>query len=177
MGDFPPDYCFPGPQQFADDMVALMSATLPGVYNTFNYGNTVPVPADRNKPWLRLNADGTPDRWYTWGLGKWISPHPLQPLTHYRSIYIGTEAELELFDGGEAGVPTETTGPFWCRDEYFGSDDGTWCPRVPIGLGMLTSGLAITTGARYGGAEKHTLTLAELPAAINPLLVGRQAYC
>lgn len=71
-------------------------------------------------------------------------------------MYWGSEASIETYDGGEAGVVTETTGPMWQKVSAL---DG----RIPMGPGTLqpsTRTLAVTGTV---GVDEVTLTRAELP--------------
>lgn len=134
-------------------LVALLGAEIPGLA-FFNYGNTTPSPDNQDKPWRRLNTNGTPDRWYDYVGGVWLARHPAAPGTII--MYDGAEATIDTFDGGEAGTVSETTGPMWERVTALNA-------RFPIGVGTLPSGTSVAV-TNTGGAEKHTLIEAEIPA-------------
>lgn len=137
--------------------VQHIDAQLPGNYNTFNYGNTPPAVADRDKPWLRTDASGTPDRWYVYYNGLWIWPHPIPPNSGFVQMYDGDATALETEDGGSAGAVTDYTGPFW---EIIADFNG----RSPMGVGNVGgvgTGTAIALDANIG-EEKHVQTEDEL---------------
>lgn len=150
----PSDFC---PTSFAQAWpfgVSLLQAELSGNNFSFNYGPTTPGPDDRDKPWFRTNADGTPDRWYVYVSGAWIAKNPTPVGATW--IFTGIEADITTFDGGEAGAVTATTGPMWERDTAFDA-------RFPVGVGTLPSTATIAvTGT--GGEEKHKLIEEEIPA-------------
>lgn len=144
--------------QLGLDIISATSASLSGTLNTFNFGNNTPAAVDQDKPWLRLNSDGTIDRWYVFSSGLWLSPHyqcPGQVI-----LYEGTLASIDTFDGGEVAPVTATTGPFW---ERVTSMDA----RSPIGPGTLPSGTVINVGDALG-EETHLLTVAELASHTHP---------
>lgn len=136
------------------ELVALLTANLNGALNVFNYGSSTPAPADQGKPWLRLNADGTPDRTYSYSGGNWISLHALPAGSVM--MYQGTEASIDTFDGGEVAAVTATTGPMW---EKVDEMDG----RFPIGPGTLPDGSTVVAVNDQGGEQTHTLIMKEMP--------------
>lgn len=171
FGNLPANYCFTTPTQFWIDLQALISATVANL-SGINYGNAVPAPADQNKPWMRLNGDGTPDGFYVFN-GVWERQHPFPPSSNARIIWMGTESDLWAYDGGDgtdpsSTPPTDTTGAMWVRDTAFGSDDGVNAFRVPIGIGKYPTGydggspLQIGVGDLHG-EQRHTLITSEIP--------------
>lgn len=163
----PPGYCYTSPERFAADIAAAMSGFAPGEYTLPNFGPDEPDPEDRNKPWYRLNGDGTPDRWYKYANGVWSSPRPkIEMEPDYRMIWVGLESDLWSLHGG-GGVdpsvvaPTATTGSFWERDTAFDF-------RFPLGIGTspsVTQPSGEVTGSttvgvgQTGGAEDTEIVL------------------
>lgn len=138
------------------ELVALLRVS--GIQASFyNYGNTTPAPAMRIWSWRRLNSDGTPDRWYDFAGGQWLSPHALPPGAVM--MYGGNLASIDTFDGGEAGAVSATTGPFWERLTDMDA-------KFPIGPGTLPSTTVLAVGDA-GGEEKHSLTEAEMPPHLH----------
>lgn len=135
-------------------LIALLAATFPEDASIFNTCNTEPSPARRAYPWFRCNADGTPDKWYRYSMGAWISLHPSPP--GLVAMYEGTEGSIDTFDGGEAGAVTATSGPMWEKVSQANA-------RFPIGPGTLPSTTIINVGDT-GGEETHELTSEEMPA-------------
>lgn len=148
----PSGYCPPSLQVAWPFLLSLVTAELAGSNYTFNYGPTTPAPDDQNKPWFRTDSDGNPDRWYVFSNGSWISKHPIPAGAVW--MYEGLEADIETFDGGEAGTVTETTGPMW---EKVTDANG----RFPIGPG--TVGSASIGVGDTGGSHEHTLALNNVP--------------
>lgn len=153
----PDDYCPTSLQEAWPFLTSLLQATLSGSNTTFSFGPDPPDnPNDQDRPWLKTDANGRPERWYVFVDGAWISRHPSAPGTVI--MYEGTEASIETFDGGEPGIVAVQQGPMW---EKVSSMDA----RFPVGPGTLPSGTVITiTGAgAQGGEEKHTIARDELP--------------
>lgn len=170
-GQLQPGFCWTNAQDFVQALVSILNVTFPGTFNSFNFGNAVPAPGDRNKPWFRLNPDGTPDRWYVY-LGGWISPNPRAASSKERIIWMDTEANLWAYDGGDGtnpgtNAPTPTTGAMWQRDTTFG-DEVSNIFRVPIGIGKNPTSydggapLQIAVGGT-GGVERVALAVNQTP--------------
>jgi len=149
----PDGWCFQNWQDSWPFLVTLLSGQVQGNVNTFNLGSTTPSPANQNKPWIRLNADGTPDRIYIYSNGAWISrnPTPVGAIT----LYDGDESGITTFDGGEAGSITAVAGPMW---EKVAELDG----RLPMGPGTTANGTVVAVGDT-GGEDEHTLITDEMP--------------
>lgn len=154
-GSLPEGFCFTNWQTLFNTFSALLNGYLPGQYNVFNYGNTEPAAEDRGKPWFRLNADGSPDKWYVYFGGAWVSPHPVAAGADEIRMYKGLLADLVNYDGGSAGAVSDNTGPMW-------EEDTDMRARFPVGPGTLPSATVIGVGDT-GGEEKHSLTEAEMP--------------
>lgn len=153
VSPLPESFC---PTSFRDGFIEaaqFLRADLSGTLNTFNFGPVTPTPENRDKPWLRTESTGAPDRFYVFYNGYWIAKHMMAPGSVI--IYTGTEASITTFDSGEAGAVTDISGPFW---EKLSALDA----KFPIGKGTLASGTALAVGDT-GGEEKHTLSLLEMP--------------
>lgn len=159
----PSDYCPPSIQTAWPFLVTLLSAQLEGSTNTFNYGKTTPAPEDQGKPWLRLNSDNTPDRWYVFTNGAWLAPHSSAEGTII--LYEGTEASIDTFDGGEAGVIASTTGPMWAKVSGM---EGRF-PVFPGTLGTTVIGVNST-----GGVHEVTLTEPHIPKHTHEIKYNSQ---
>ncbi len=154
-GQLPEGFCFSSWPQVFNSFTELLSGYLPGQYTVWNYGNTEPAASDRSNPWLRLNADGSPDRIYVYFGGNWVSPNPVIPESPEIRIWSGLIADLVTYDGGEAGTVTDSTGPMW---EEVTAMRGLF----PLGAGTLPSGAVVGVGDT-GGEEKHSLIATEMP--------------
>lgn len=143
--------------------MTLIQGTLEGNVQSINFGSTTPAAADRDKPWFRIGADGTPDKFYSYSNGSWLARHPIVP--GIVCLYEGSSASITTLDGGESAVITTTTGPFWEQVTQMAG-------RVPLGPGTLTlSGTVVAVGDT-GGVDRHTLTVSEMPAHTHDLRVG-----
>lgn len=151
--DVPQSFCFQSWPQAWPFLVGLLQGSFAGDLNTINFGNTTPSSEDRDKPWLRTNADGTPDGWYAYANGAWLRRYS-GPDPGFIGMWGGAEAGIDTLDGGEVGAATETTGPFWERVTAF---DG----RFPLGVGTI-SGAAVAVGAA-GGADAIELEMENIP--------------
>jgi len=175
-GMLPQGYCWTTPQQFNEDIFEIAQGILPGNFNTFNYGPNKPAPEDQDKPWIRTDNFGNFDRLYTFN-GLWVSPNSDPPSTQERRIWVGSEASVWSFDGGDgsdptATPPTDTTGAMWQVDHAFDF-------RIPMGAG--TNPIAYTpnpattlTIGQTLGEEKHLTSVNELPAHkhLSPMIVS-----
>lgn len=157
-GSLPEGYCLTTYQKLLNDFFNLSSGYIPGNYNFFNYGNTEPAADDRNKPWLRLNADGSRDDWYVFFTGQWLAPYRVPASSDERRLWVGLEAVLPAYDGGEVAVVSDSTGPFWEVDHDFDA-------RFPVGPGTFdvdpadpASGQSVSVGGE-GGKENSVVTI------------------
>ncbi len=174
----PINFCFQSWSQSWPVLVSLLNANLLGDVNTFNFGSTTPTPENQDKPWFRLNSDGSPDRWYKFHNGLWVSRHSVPPNAGAVILFQGAESAIDTFDGGESAAVTDTAGPMWEKVPELNA-------RSPLGPGTLPSGVAVNQGDA-GGEEKHTLLEAELaahshafgsgdfPKSFNVSLTGRE---
>lgn len=160
----PAGYCWPAtPQQFLIDAFTGAFGTLAASVGTgFNYGSAIPGVDDTNKPWVRLNPDNSDAGTWTFAFGKWtmLYPTPAGP-NDFRSIWVGTLADLYSYDGGD-GVdptvtpPTQVTGSFWEQDPQFAA-------RTIVGVGTLPISLKVLAVGDLGGLEKVSLDISEMP--------------
>ncbi len=155
----PSGTCYQSPAIDWPILVSLLDASIQGTLNTFNYGTSTPAAADRDKPWFRVNADGTPDNWYVYSGGYWLTPHPV--VVGLVTLYEGALVDLPTFDGGENTAVSLITGPFW-------EEVTAMAARSPMHPGTLPSGALITIGVN-SGEETHVQTVAELVAHSHPL--------
>ncbi len=152
-GTLPEGFCPAGWQEAFNEFSALLSGSLPGTYNTFNYGNSVPDVSDRDKPWFRLDNSGYGDRWYVYNNGDWLSPHPTPAASSEVRLWTGSLADLATYDGGDSDPAGAASGPMWNEATEFQA-------RMPLGVGTLPSTTAVAV-LGTGGEETHTITAAE----------------
>lgn len=157
-GSVPDGTCFENVQDLYNLFINLTSAHVDGDYSLFNYGDSEPSVDDRTKPWVRT-ISGNFDRIYVYNNGAWSSPHPVPadtaPNPHERRIWVGTESQLKVYDGGSDAGLSETTGPFWAVDPAFAA-------AFPVGVGSFPSDDNVPVKGT-GGSETVTLKESELP--------------
>lgn len=140
------------------ELVGLLTVTMPDGTKIV-IGNPVPAPEDRIWPWFRTNTDGTPDRWYVYALGAWLSRHP--DFVGKVIMWEGDIANVATLDGGENTAVSVTTGPFWERVVEMNG-------RVPLQPGTLQpSGTAVATPGLDVGVDVVTLVGANLPSIVT----------
>ena len=167
-GQLAAGYCWSGPQQYLNDIIAVITASITGQFTGINFGVDTPSAQDQDKPWFRLNADGTPDRVYTF-MGQWLARHPVPPSSGYNMIWDDSEDALWEFDGGhgnpDAGV-SDVSGPMWIRNTNFDF-------KFPFGMGTNTvkydtSDYTTIAQGATGGEERVLQTLDTLVAHAHP---------
>lgn len=169
----PAGYCFSDPARFALDIVAGLSGFVPGQVSSFIIGSSEPDVNDRNKLWVRLNPDGSPDRQYIFFAGKWVSKNAVEANAQERRWWVGTEAQAWAYDGGSgqdpaSTTPTATTGAMWQRDTDYDA-------KFPFQAGTITEPDNTTKTFNVGdvgGEENHALILTETPPHNHQLWVG-----
>lgn len=99
----------------------------PSFTPAFFIGNTTPTTTNPTV-WLQTTLDptstdplayGTPIRWFFWNGSAWVWPHLTPPGSGERRIWVGTEADLWFYDGGDGTNPataTDTVGAMWEKD-------------------------------------------------------------
>lgn len=143
---FPPGFCWENEQQFANAMFEFAQWQFQSdIGNTFFNMGAGPVAAEnRLFPWLNT-TDG---RWYLWLGGVWRSPYPVPAGPNgVRWDWEDSEANLETFDGGSAGIISTTAGAFWQIDHNY--DGRSAMGAVPT----LNNGVPFTVGTNYGSEE------------------------
>lgn len=151
-GTLPAGVCY-GTEQarlngFAENLFARLDGSA-----IYSFGDTKPAPEFNAYPWLR----STDMRWYRFD-GNWISPNP-ETSAFVRRLFTGTTIDLQTYDGGDAGVPSDRGGPMWEVDADFAA-------RFLVAPGTFAASGAVAVGG-IGGADKVTLTQAELPPILN----------
>lgn len=154
----PPSYCFQGFDRFALDIVNNMTGFVPGEYSVIIDSGTEPDAEDRDKLWHKQLPGGAPTgKLYSYYLGKWVTPHPIEASAKMRMWWTGTESELWAFDGGDgsdpsSSAPTATTGAMWSRDTDYDF-------RFPLAMGTspAPASTSVVPGDT-GGEENHTAT-------------------
>lgn len=150
----PDGLCYTTPSYDLQNIIApYLRAVFSG--NEVNLGSSTPSASNRTKPWIRTNSDGTDDGVWAFYNGYWVQKHP-DFVGKIVFAPIGTAAaDIDALDGGETGVITSITGPFW---EVVTELEA----RSIIGPGTLASGTVIAAGDTIG-EEEHILTKAEMP--------------
>lgn len=163
----PANFCFEGFNSSSWlELVNLMFVRIQAGNGYMTKGTTTPGATERDFPWLRLEADLTPDRIYVYLGGDWISPHPVPPPaiagTGMVQLWEGSEANIEFIDGNTDApgtAVTDRTGAFW--EKVTGMEG-----RVPIGVGSLDLGDLGSINLAVGGTDgrfEHKLAIEEMP--------------
>lgn len=141
LGTFPVGYCWPGAQQYANDLIALLKLTVPNA-TVVGFGPNPPAdPLDPNAinplaVWVRT-VNGYLEGIYTYYNGGWYRPHPVPPSSSSRQLWVGSNdgsvGGLWNYDGGDGSdpvgsPPTAITGSMWQVDHAFDF-------KIPMGPG------------------------------------------
>lgn len=161
IGSLPAGYCWTTPQDFANNLAQILTVGWNINFSLFNYGNSVPGVDDQDKPWIRLNTDGSLDRIYTFFNGSWKSPHPVAASSGVGELWFGTLGDIDTFDGGVTGTVGPTAGPFWAAniamtDLFFVGAGNKYAQGTQGGSDTITPGqvpISITTGGSTGSGE------------------------
>lgn len=162
--NLPADYCFTTPQQLALDISSRLTGTLAGSASLYTVGKDLPSTDNEDRPWLKLNSDGSPNRLYYYWQGQWTSEHPIPPSSAVRQLWTSTTGALSTYDGGDANPISVTSGPMWEVDTDFAA-------LFPIGVGTTANNTVIGVGDT-GGEDEHVLTIEELAAHIHSEAIG-----
>lgn len=150
----PSDFCWVDAATSWPQLVALLSGNIARSGLGVNVGPNFPAAIDTDKPWFRTNGDGTPDKWFIYSGGQWLSKHP--DFVGKVVMYEGTDASIPLLDGGDGNPITPTTGAFWEVVTQLAA-------RSPMGPGTLgVSGDTVNVTDQYG-TDEHQLDVAQLP--------------
>lgn len=142
-------------------MFELGVAVSPSTLGVVGPQDAEPDVDDRDKVWIRTvaNAPAFPLMWVFFN-GAWVAKFPSAASSGIIVLYEGTAGSVDTLDGGTAGPVTTDSGPFW-------EIVTTMAGRVPIGVGnLVTSGTPLNLGDT-GGADEHTITVAEMPAHVH----------
>lgn len=168
---FPPNFCWETPQQYANALFEFGSWQFQSdIGNSFyNWGDTLPTAENRVYLWFKASEG----RWYQFNLessGKWLSPYTAVPPaapglpSGVRWEWEGTEAELNLFDGGDAGAVGLYQGPFWEIDHSYDARSSMGAvPTLPVGgqvfpVGTNLGAEQITQAANQVASHTHAIT-------------------
>ena len=158
-------YCFTTFPRLFLDMAASLSGFLPGTYSTFIAQQGEPDVSDQDKIWIQLDAAGFPTGRYFKYLGGWFTRHPRrqdgEAWQDERIWWVGTEADIKIFDGGNTDAVSTTTGPMWEIDHDFDF-------RFPLGAGTSPKPTTVAVGDT-GGNEEETLSLSKIPPHTHSL--------
>ena len=109
--------CYQSEQQRANGFAQALQVTFPLFSAIFNFGPNSPDVDQQQAPWFRTNSDGTPDKWYVFNNGFWLS-YNFRQQGGESIFYNDPLSSLATFDGGEGSYNVNT--------------DGTITPTIPI---------------------------------------------
>lgn len=147
LASFPAGYCWPGPAQYGQDLIALLTGQVSGGEGII-IQDDIPDAEDRDKLWIRTSS-GKPVGLYIYS-GGWCWPHACPAGGSERRLYVGTLESLKTYDGGVDEALSATTGPMWAEDTNFQF-------RIPMGVG--------TNGTAYNGEAATSITVGETKGA------------
>lgn len=156
---FPAGYC-PTPQELANAIAAGLRVILPGWIGLVVIGNNEPTVDQRGGIWYKTEPNAnTVVGVCTWSpfYGFWLSNHWLHngglPPYNERRIFVGSLSDLEVYDGGEPGTVSDTTGPFWVIDT-------DWADKWPLGVGthiaVVDTDASIFSDAYHGDPDARS---------------------
>ena len=150
-GTYPQGYCPADYQELLTDLPTYLTGNLPGTYNVYNFGNSEPAVEDRDKPWLKTDANLVPERWYTYDgdASAWTWPHPFPQ--GIIVIWMGSIENLDTFDGGDTDPAGTYAGPMWEEVTELRA-------AFPLGAGTLPISGTVVGDGDTGGLEKVELT-------------------
>lgn len=173
---------FPGTPDGLMTLIAQYVSVLGiGGFSGINFGDTVPLAADRDKPWLETTASGSPVAWKSWNGSEWeemvfpvpsggTSSRPSNPVTgqtffdsDLNTLLIWERAAWRTASGSPndlkyveaADIATaEANNPGWFRvADYYG--------RVIVaagaGAGLTSRAFGDTGGSETEVAHNHSL--------------------
>lgn len=117
----------------------------------YNWSDTVPDVDNRIYPWLRKYGRGHWD--WSAANGGWVKEHPVPPSSNVRWDWVGTDVELQTFDGGDINALGDASGPMWEIDTDFAG-------RLAMGPG--TVGTETLDVGENMGAATITFTAEQL---------------
>jgi hypothetical protein len=165
-GTLPDGVCYDSYNEMAQAFASIYSVVIPDSQSSIVVSSTKPTSdKEGNSLWQRLDALGRPEHIYWFAAGAWLSLHPFQPGFIVMSL---TLPDFTTYDGGDANAISPISGPMWqlANTALDGSGTqilgGTLTSQMPLGVGTLASGAAVTSGL-IGGEEKHILTGQEMP--------------
>lgn len=162
----PEDYCFTTWDALIQKVADNIAGELAGSGTLPTFGKDTPDSSSRDRPWIRLNANGSLDRIYVFWNGLWVAPHQTPAAGSERRIWVGTTGALETYDGGASGDVTDVSGPFWEVDTAFEA-------KFPVGVGTFESTATVSVNGT-GGAEQTTLLVGNLAAHAHIIAIEQE---
>jgi hypothetical protein len=141
----PAGFCFNATS--IHNLLTQIQVFFPSVFAVWNFGPDEPTVENRSKPWHKTDSStsiGVGDFDYSPIFGLWLKNHWINnggnPPFNERKIFVGSLTDLELFDGGEPGTVSDTTGPFWQQDTTFNN-------LLPVGVGLFAPNVNVAVPA------------------------------
>jgi len=125
-------------------LMGQIRVLFPAQYSLFITGSNEPTVEQRDYAWIKTDPSTNEITGiFTWSpfYGAWLYPYRVAPEANERRLWVGTEASLVTYEGGESSSISATTGPFWENDVDFTN-------KMLIGAGAL----AVSVDDTFGGA-------------------------
>ncbi len=154
-GELSLDYCFTTFQKLNVDMFSIAQVISLNGSTFYNIGPNEPDPDKRDFPWWNTNSG----QWFYWNIdvGLWVRPHPVPASSQSRIMWIGTENDLQAYDGGDTNPAGDASGPMWSVDHDFDA-------RFPVGPGTMPAPAStVINPGDTGGNNQVTLPVSALP--------------
>jgi hypothetical protein len=146
--------CYPTPQQLNEAIINGAVAEVAAEFTPVIKSEVEPGVDQRDYVWFSL----VDLEYYIYVNGDWVRKHPTPAGGSERRLWVGTEADLWSYDGGDGSdpgvvAPVGAVGAMWEVDTSFAA-------KFIIAPGMLPGGTVLAVGAT-GGVEEVTLTEAQ----------------
>lgn len=130
---------------------------------------SAPAVDDRDKMWVRVDANGRPNGQFIYAGGQWTWKNEEEDKGNARRLFVGTTAQVWSYDGGDGSdpattTPTATTGAMWEVDTLFAG-------RIPMGPGTIPDSdpaKVLAVNETYGSGV-HTQAADEVAPHTHPL--------
>lgn len=125
-----PGICFTNEQKRLNAFSSVQYVEFPSNFSRVIVSPSQPTVEEQDALWVQTDGFNTPIQQFLFSsqYGQWIWPHQWPTGDPRLVLFAGAAADVDLLDGGDAGLPSATTGPFWEISTEF-------TDKLPIGAG------------------------------------------